>query len=45
MVYKMFSAYKRIAKPMKFHNAFSIGLVVLALTGLLITGNSGAPAL
>ena len=30
---------------MKFHNAFSIGLVVLALTGLLIAGNSGAPPL
>ena len=30
---------------MKIHNAFSIGLVVLALTGLLIAGNSNPPPL
>ena len=41
----MFLDYKRISKLMKFHNAFSIGLVVLASTGLLIAGNSGAPPL
>lgn len=38
----MFLDYKRISKLMKFHNAFSIGLVILALAGLLIAGNSGA---
>jgi len=41
----MFLDYKRISKLMKFHNAFSIGLAVLALAGLLIAGNSGAPLL
>ena len=38
----MFLDYKRISKLMKFHHAFSIGLFVLALTGLLMAGNSGA---
>lgn len=38
----MFLDYKRISKLMKFHNAFSIGLFVLTLAGLLIAGNSGA---